>query len=430
MPLSSEERKRVEYLQQKLNFFRVQLEKLERYLEGVPVDPTNANMRLEGLVQSYEAALEYSEELSILQSKNPQLDIFIGVESRYFEAASTVKKLQAQESSRLNNSFNASGVVVTERQERPRLPKIKIPTFDGKQENWAQYKNKFIALVDSCPDISDAVKCTHLLESLEGSALAKVAEFDPSGADYPKAWKTLLDFYDHKRVVAGNHLNAMLDLPQLTKASADDLSALWDKARQHLSILERLGARDSDEHVWISVLERCLPPALKRRWQDRLEMNELPKLDDFFKFLQMAIYKQQDHESSETAQKAASLKRKLVESHTQSSFKRSKGTAHSFLTSNSPSPSTSSEDSMSCPKCRDSHRLFRCPIFNGMAVQDKWQFIRSIKACQNCLWAHPFSCKSDRRCKKCGNDHHTLLHNDRNGQHSQSGDSSTLSKSA
>ncbi|XP_015126365.1 uncharacterized protein LOC107047947 [Diachasma alloeum] len=386
---------------------------LEQYLKGLSPDPTNAKMRLNSL-SSFYACFKYNEELISLQPGNPQVNIFLEVESRYFEAAGSVTKLQRVEHF-LSSTLNSSNITITERQELPKLPKIKIPTFDGKRENWASYKNKFIALVHSRTDVSDAVKCSQLFDSLTDSALKKVSQFDPSDKDYPKAWKILLEFYDHKRIVAVEHLNALLDLPRCTKASADELSSLLDEARQHLHILEGLDAPPG-ENLLVRIIERCLPPTTRSKWQDKLNMDELPKLDDLFGFIQTTIFKLQALDTSVTPNRVNNPKKRPGETPTQSSNKFAKKASHAFVTSSKSEAISSQSTYLTCPKCNKAHQLFKCPAFSELGVQDRWNFVKSIKACKNCLWVHPFPCKNDKLCKKCHRNHHTLLHNDKGSQ--------------
>ena len=90
--------------------------------------------------------------------------------------------------------------------------------------------------------------------------------------------------------------------------------------------------------------------------------------------------------------------------------KNSKTYGRSFVTtSSSTSPSTPS----SCPKCHDAHRLFKCSSFQKLGTQERWDFVKANKICRNCLWSHPLPCNSDKRCKKCNRNHHTLLHNEK-----------------
>ncbi|XP_015123487.1 uncharacterized protein LOC107045667 [Diachasma alloeum] len=348
MELSPDEKKRVAYIEQRLTSLKIQLGKLEQYLEGLSPDPANAKMRLDSLSSFYEACLKYNEELISLQPGNPQVNIFLEVESRYFEAAGSVTKLQRVEHF-LSSTLNSSNITITERQELPKLPKIKIPTFD---------------------DVSDAVKCSQLFDSLTDSALKKVSQCDPSDKDYPKAWKTLLEFYDHKRIVAVEHLNALLDLPRCTKASADELSSLLDEARQHLHILEGLDAPPG-ENLLVRIIERCLSPTTRSKWQDKLNMDELPKLDDLCGFIQTTIFKLQALDTSVTPNHVNNPKKRPGETPTQSSNKFAKKASHAFVTSSKSEAISSQSTYLTCPECNKAHQLFKCPAFSELGVHDR-----------------------------------------------------------
>lgn len=428
MPLSSEERKRIEYLQQRLEGFRIQLEKLEKYLSGPNPEAANAKIRLQILSPIFESALKYSEELRVLQPRNPQMEVFEAAESRYYTAAASAESLQGRQQPVMNDTLNTTAGV-SGRQEFPNLPKVQLPTFDGKQENWAAYKNRFLTLVHSRTDISDAVKCTQLFNTLTGPAMAKVAQFDPSEEDYTNAWKTLLEFYDHKRIITMKHLDALLDLPQLTKTSADDLATLLDTLRPNLHILEGLGARSSDEHLLVRIIERSLPPAVRSKWQDKLSTNDLPKLDDLIQFIQKTIFKQQAFDYSNQSQRNPQQKRPEVQ-HAQSSKKPKRNPAHTFVTASISNSTASTDVSMVCPMCRGAHRLFKCSKFHSLQVPDRRKFIEKIRACQNCLWDHPLPCDSQRRCKECKGEHHTLLHSEQGSNLGRSTPGTSLGNNA
>ncbi|XP_063994830.1 uncharacterized protein LOC135172605 [Diachasmimorpha longicaudata] len=409
--LTAEQMQRVEILQQKISSFRAQVEKLEQYLENLQVDATNAKLRLNDLTSLCKETREYSEDLEMLQPDNPQLSAFLGFETRYLEVATVVPKIQNRDQTAFNSTLNTSSVLITERQELLRLPKIRIPVFDGKRENWASYKNKFLALVHSRSDISDAVKCSQLFDSLVGQALAKVGQFDPSEQDYSKVWQTLLDFYDHKRTVAVEHLNAILDPPKITKPSADELSTLLDTARLRLHILDGLGARSGDDFI-VRIIERCLPPVTRSKWQDKLDMDELPKLDGLLNFIQSVMLKHQAFDSSNHSKQEnhpSNQKKRTGETRVQPVKRLAKGDVHTFVTSRAPESAPSS-NRVVCPLCRD--RLFKCHRFIALSVKECGNIVRDLQACRNCLWKHPLPCKSTQNCRVCQQKHHTLLHAD------------------
>ena len=58
------------------------------------------------------------------------------------------------------NSTSVSGV---------KLPKLKVPTFDGNIMNWAALRKRFSALIHSRKGVDDAEKLTYLSEVLTDS---------------------------------------------------------------------------------------------------------------------------------------------------------------------------------------------------------------------------------------------------------------------
>ena len=48
---------------------------------------------------------------------------------------------------------------------------------------------------------------------------------------------------------------------------------------------------DVHEQTVIRILERCLPPGVLARWQDKLEGSTLPKLEELYQFIETTIFK-------------------------------------------------------------------------------------------------------------------------------------------
>ena len=68
--------------------------------------------------------------------------------------------------------------------------------------------------------------------------------------------------------------------------------------------------------------------------------------------------------------------------------------------------------SFRCRVCRGIHPLRKCNRFLRLSVEKRLRAVLINKYCSNCL-AHQHSgqsCRSKDKCRKCGQDHHTLLH--------------------
>ncbi|XP_023318925.1 uncharacterized protein LOC111694561 [Trichogramma pretiosum] len=392
---------RIAYIVRKGEMLEKHIENLNKYISSPQADPVNANLRLANVSSLYKDYMKYNDELMSLKADHPRIDVFFEIEANYYEVATQINKMQ---NIIQNSSQNASNVTIIERQDMPKLPTVKIPTFDGSREKWLTYKNKFIALVHSRTDISNLVKHTQLESSLSGPALSKIAEFPASEENYSRAWQALLDSYDQKRIMVSEHLDAIIDLPFITKSSATELSSLMDTARQHASMLEQLEVKSIDQLI-IRHIERCLPAATRSRWEERLDVNTLPTLNELYKFVQASIFKLHSLERNNIVTRSATKKR-LGENSDKSQYKQPRLNGQTFVTSTS----------TSCPKCLDKHRLYQCPAFERLNIPDRWEFIKTQHLCRNCLNFHKSQCTNEKRCKKCNREHHTLLHADKKTQ--------------
>lgn len=74
-------------------------------------------------------------------------------------------------------------------------------------------------MIDARTDIDNLVKFLYLKDALQGDALNKLAIYDTSAENYRNAWNLLLESYDKKRALVTNHLDAILDVTPITKAT-------------------------------------------------------------------------------------------------------------------------------------------------------------------------------------------------------------------
>lgn len=155
-------------------------------------------------------------------------------------------------------------------------------------------------------------------------------------------------------------------------------------ARQHLHILKRLDAKPGDESV-VRIIERCLPPAVSSKWQDQLEMNELPRLDDLFKFLQKMIFKYQASDEASKYSSNQNNRKRVAEQMQSGPAKNSKTNGRTLVTTSVESSPSADPQSANCLKCCSDHRLFKCPEFNNLKTQERWDFVKLHKLCRNCL---------------------------------------------
>ncbi|OXU16262.1 hypothetical protein TSAR_006916 [Trichomalopsis sarcophagae] len=150
--------------------------------------------------------------------------------------------------------------------------------------------------VDS-QSVDDVVKLLHLRTALQGEAFNKIRLFDVRGENYAKAWQTLTEEYERKRILASNHLNAIIDITPLRASSPKEISRLVDDVKQHLAMLESLQIR-VDGAIVLCILERALTPDIRQKWDQSLGLDEIPDLAKFYKVMKEIAYRIRTSETS------------------------------------------------------------------------------------------------------------------------------------
>ncbi|XP_069188781.1 uncharacterized protein [Procambarus clarkii] len=110
------------------------------------------------------------------------------------------------------------------RQVEARLPPINLPAFSGKdKEDWDEFWNKYVDLVDSKPSLPKSSKFSYLQVQLSGEAKSVVPHLRLTTDSYGLAVTLLKDNYADPKVRTSSHLvHEMFHLPSL-EATADSL---------------------------------------------------------------------------------------------------------------------------------------------------------------------------------------------------------------
>jgi len=261
------------------------------------------------------------------------------------------------------------------------------------------FKNTFLAIVDARTDIDDLVKLLYLKDALRGDALNKISIYDTSAENYRNAWRLLFESYDKKRILVIKHLDAVLDIKPVIKATSIELSRLVGGVRQYLSMLETLRVQ-LDQNVIILILERALPSDVRQKWEETLSLDKLPELTQLYKFVSKAAFRLNTMERDQARVNKTSVKRSAERPAYGAKFKRTGSGSRAFVTN----------ASGVCGKCSANHPLHKCPVFEKMKVAQRWAFIKAKELCKNCLHHHGGTCKYSTRCQHCRRFYNTLLH--------------------
>ena len=73
--------------------------------------------------------------------------------------------------------------------------------------------------------------------SFTGDASTVISSLELSDANYDVAWAILRERYNNKRVIIQTHVNAVLDLPTMTRENPIDLRRISNGISKHLHAL-------------------------------------------------------------------------------------------------------------------------------------------------------------------------------------------------
>lgn len=274
-----------------------------------------------------------------------------------------------------------------------RLPKLNLPTFSGKYEEWLPFSNVFVSIIHGNDSLNNVQKFQYLHASLKGDAAAVIHSLELWNDNYTEAWNLLKKRYDNSRIIVQTHIREILDLPNMTKERFSDLREMADQTSKHVRALTSLKRPvDQWDDVLVYILSSKLDPVTSREWQSSLKANDLPTLSAFLAFI---THRYQCLEVS--SQRVAPAPRPNVY-HQQNT--------------NKPSLSHVATFQSRCSFCKGEHPTYSCRELLGLPVSSRIKEVKGRKLCVNCLRAsdHSVNACSSGVCKHCGSKHNSVLH--------------------
>lgn len=165
MDSTNEQTSRLNAITAKFRNLERQITSLQNYLTIHP-DATNAHLRLKSITQQYQDCSELQVQLLTTNPDHSLISSFDNISDSYYDVASIMTNLydKSRQTPLANSTLNTSNITVTERTDRPKLPEIQIPIFDGDRSQWANFKNIFTSFIHNREDLSGSVKASQLNE--------------------------------------------------------------------------------------------------------------------------------------------------------------------------------------------------------------------------------------------------------------------------
>ncbi|XP_014216597.1 uncharacterized protein LOC106645275 [Copidosoma floridanum] len=122
-----------------------------------------------------------------------------------------------------------------------RLPRISIPAFSGKREDWESFRDLFRALVHDYQQLTDVERLFYLKSLVEGDAKTALDAIQIVGANYLTTWAALEARFEHRCLLVHDYLTALRNIRPLRDESARGLRSLLVTLGHHRDQFQALG---------------------------------------------------------------------------------------------------------------------------------------------------------------------------------------------
>ncbi|XP_071647569.1 uncharacterized protein [Temnothorax longispinosus] len=164
-------------------------------------------------------------------------------EEAFFDLSSRIRALTLRPSTtRGVDTPSPTGSIAYDSTVNVRLPKLDLPKFSGKYDEWFPFHDAFHSVIHA--NLSLIVSNIHKLQYLRAAttddAHKVISSLKISDDNYAVAWNLLKERYDNKRIIVQNHLKAIVELPAMNKENASELRQIADGAARHIQALKAL----------------------------------------------------------------------------------------------------------------------------------------------------------------------------------------------
>lgn len=271
------------------------------------------------------------------------------------------------------------------------LPPIQLKQFSGVIDEWSEFINLFDTTVHQNSGLTDIQKFLYLKSHLKGEALSTISNFQLDGSQYISAYTTLRERYDNRRRNASYYLNQILQFNVTTPKFT--LQQFLQVHKNAVSGFTNTGLNDPLDFIQMTLVYNNLNTKMQKEFD--LNSSEIPTLTELFKYLELHSKSEELRSDSSTNQKKSFLQSKInTTSHSNNDNNKNNNTA-----------------TYVCNCCKtDNHRLYFCPKFLKMNVNQRQDYVRRNSICFLCLQYRTKDHKCNlKNCKHCAMKHNTLL---------------------
>lgn len=395
-----DEAKRFDYYVAKRNRKFAQMQNIADRFQNLTVDNVKAHQAyysklsdlenkfddLQEEIQNFNLSITVAaHNIELIQVQNAFDQLLYSARGKYLETMQSLKH-ETPSVEKPSSSSNRS------------LPKILIPPFHGKIDQWPEFISLFKSVIDNNESLTATEKFQYLRALLKDDALAIISNISFTPENYKLAFQALNDRYQNDRRLANFYVNQIREFSKINSPSYDDFQRFLSVHLNSVNSLKALGIKDLADYLLFQLSLYNLDCETRKLFEDQHDSHTIPSYNDLMTFISNQCRKfelfSQDGKPSAT---------KSYSSKSRTSYSK-----NTLLTSTD----TSAAAQGSCVICKENHPIIICPEFLKKSIAARYDTIRSLKRCFNCLGNHHLSkCKSEKCCKHCrSKTHNSTLH--------------------
>ncbi|UYV64445.1 hypothetical protein LAZ67_3000729 [Cordylochernes scorpioides] len=205
-----------------------------------------------------------------------------------------------------------------------KMPKLELPTFDGRLESWLSFKDLFYSAIGSNSQIPEIEKLQYLKGQLRGEALRLVNAFPITADNYVEVWQTLLTRYDNPKDLIFTQIDNALRLPKLADDNHKSMFKLLDSCNEIVRTVKVLGYQiDSlSDVLFVEIIQDKLDKTTRKQWELQNNPRVVPLIKDLMEFLEIHAKSLQNLPNKDANVEKHSIRRESHKEMEESSIKR------------------------------------------------------------------------------------------------------------
>ncbi|KMQ86917.1 gag-pol protein, partial [Lasius niger] len=229
--------------------------------------------RLKALEASWSKFEQNHEALSTLYWKSAcntnyvKEDYFALVEESFLSQRGTMLDLLHSMRSR-DERAEPTEAVAAAPQGRRTLPRIQLPTFSGRYEEWPAFRDLFQSLVIKDASVSGVERLHYLRTSVKGEAEQLIRNLPTTEENFTRAWSMMTEHYENRRLLVRSCFSSFTALPKMKTESTGDLKRIFHGMLSTVGTLESIGRPISNcSDLFVHLVVEMLDPRSRREWE-------------------------------------------------------------------------------------------------------------------------------------------------------------------